>query len=315
MMLLASVLLGTGLVWLFVIALDPFSTGRLTPFAQIDIAFGPRASHAARVRDLRFDSAIFGNSHAYRLEPARLDAATGRHFAQLAMEKTFPPEQMFLARQFELRRHGKDVLLVMVLDHLWCAPTRATDDDWKMPRWLYEGSNFEYARGLFSQVAFIGALRRLRILLGVDGDFSRSDGYDPEPWMPADVAKKRQEMAVMGRPTNAPDPGAPFPFVEDLASEIGQFDLHTSVLLLFPPVYAGFLPAPGSHAEARFSACTVRAQHIVNTRPRMSYLNLRSDDATTRDVNRFVDPTHYDEGIAQAIVPQIATALRHMTSN
>ena len=312
--LLSSAILGSGLILLFVIVLDPYSTGRLTPITRIDVALGPRASHAARVRNLQFNSAIFGNSHAYRLEPVRLDGATGRHFAQLTMEKTYPPEQTFLAREFELRRQGKDVLLVMVLDDLWCAPTRETNDDWKMPRWLYEGSNFDYARGVFSQVAFRAALYRLKILSGLAGDYSRPDGYDPEPWVPLDVAKIRRKMAVMARPTDAPDADAPFPFFDDLAIEIDHFERHTAVLLMFPPVYAGVLPAPGSRAEARFSACAGRAQQIVAVRPGTGYLDLRSDDATTRDVNRFVDPTHPDDGIAQAIIPKIAVALRHLTS-
>jgi len=313
--LLASVFLGTGLVWFLVVVLDPFSTGRLTPFTRIAITSGSRGyTHVARVRDPRFDAAIFGNSHALRLEPARLDAVTGRHFAQLAMGKTYPAEHMFLARRFELERHGKDVFLVMVLDEAWCASTRATGEV-KVPRWLYEGSNFEYARGLFSQVAFYGAFYRLGVLLGIVGDADRADGYDPDPWAPSDVPKERREMAAMARPTDAPDPGAPFPFLDDLASEIGQFDPRTSMLLMFPPVYAGFLPAPGSRAEARFSACTARVQQIVNARPRMGYLNLRSDDATTRDVNRFVDATHYDEAIARAMVPEIADVMQHMASS
>ena len=80
-------------------------------------------------------------------------------------------------------------------------------------------------------------------------------------------------------------------------------------LLMFLPVYAGFLPAPGSRTEARFSACTARVQQIVKGRPRMGSLNLRRDDATTRDVNRFVEVT------ARAIVPEIAAAILHMTSS
>ena len=81
------------------------------------------------------------------------------------------------------------------------------------------------------------------------------------------------------------------------------------------PVFAGFLPAPGSRAEARFSACTDRVQQIVNARPGMGYLNLRVDDASTRDVNRFVEVTHYDEATARAIVPKIAAAILHMASS
>jgi len=317
MTLLASVLLGTGLVWLFVIILDPFSTGRLTPLKRIDITIGPRGyTHAGRLRDPRFDAAIFGNSHAYRLEPARLGAATGRHFVQLAMGKTYPAEHMFLAHRFELERRGKNILLVMVLDDWWCSPARTTPDDGvEVPRWLYESSNFAYARGLFSQVAYNAALYRLWILLGLVESGSRADGYDPDPWAPFDVPKLRREMAVMHRPTDAPDPGNPFPFLDDLAGEIAQFDPQTSVLLMFPPVFAGFLPAPGSRAEARFSACTDRVQQIVNARPGMGYLNLRVDDASTRDVNRFVEVTHYDEATARAIVPKIAAAILHMASS
>jgi hypothetical protein len=68
---LGAVLLG-GLVRLyaFVAVMDPFSTGRFTLIKGVDIAISARAwSHAGRVRDARFDGAVFGNSRTARFAP------------------------------------------------------------------------------------------------------------------------------------------------------------------------------------------------------------------------------------------------------
>jgi hypothetical protein len=52
-------------VYLAIVLIDPFATGRFTPVGRIDLASGnPRLDKAGLVRDLRFDAAIFGSSTA-----------------------------------------------------------------------------------------------------------------------------------------------------------------------------------------------------------------------------------------------------------
>ena len=55
-----------------VILCDPFSTGRFTPITRIDFIGNRLYADAAHVRDLRYDAAVFGNSHAVRLIPENL---------------------------------------------------------------------------------------------------------------------------------------------------------------------------------------------------------------------------------------------------
>ncbi len=298
-----------------IVLLDPYSTGRLSPITRVDITVGRRLfENAARVRDLRFDAAIFGNSHAYRLEPARLDRATGRHFVQLAISMTYPNEHMFLMRQFDLRRRERDILLVLVLDHLWCAEDHDHGERVEVPRWLYAASDFEYVRHLFTPLAFRGALRRLLIFAGLADQAGHIDGYETEPWIPHDVARRRAAMSAMVRPAAAPDPGVPFPFIDELDREMAGFDPRASILLMFPPVHVGFLPRPRSRAEARFEVCKARIRKIAGERPRTAYLDLRIDGPIARDVMRFGDPTHYDEATAREITSEIASAIRSITA-
>jgi hypothetical protein len=73
---------------------------------------GQRTGNASRGRDPRFNAAIFGNSRAQLLDPAKLSEATGLSFVQLTTPGSDPREQMTTMRLFPApssRRRGNGI--------------------------------------------------------------------------------------------------------------------------------------------------------------------------------------------------------------
>jgi len=302
-----AALLGlAGALYLAVVLLDPFSTGRFTPLRRIDIAIHSAAlSNAGRARDPSFDSAIIGNSVARRLDPARLNAATGRHFVLLAVDALLPDQQLVIARAFA-RHHGGAASFVFVLDPFWCADNiRAWPRRRELQEWLYQSSDFEYLSRIFFPQAIEAAGRRLLILAGRLGPARPPNGYEPVNTLlvPADMPER---MRVMRRPRDAAPASAPFPLLDLLARFLPEVEPQTNVLLLFPPAFVGALPEPGSAADRREAACKAAARRIAAGRPRTEYLDLRTETEKTRVIANFYDTMHYRDSIAREIEQAIA---------
>jgi hypothetical protein len=294
----------------FVVVMDPYSSGRLTPLTRTDVAMDNRLyANAGRVRNRLFDAAVFGTSVSVRLDPGRLSEATGWRFAMLGIEGVYPVEHLLLIRRFDRLRGGDPALLVVVLDDLWCAPERL-NLGYVLPRWLYVGTTFQYLAKIVSPAAVRASYRRLMILLGLRGQDARLDGYDPTPWMPSDRAKRMQDMLAMSPPTEGPDSALPFPVLDDLQREVADFDPAHTLLMVFPPVYRNSLPVPGSAADRRTAACKARARTIASPRPRTDVLDLRVDGPKVGLPANFVDPPHFKDDIARDVEASIAERVK-----
>jgi hypothetical protein len=297
-----------------VVVLDPFSTGRLTPIERVDITVPTRPYAAVGLaRDRRFNAAIFGNSHALRVDPATLTDATGVRFMQLAVYGVIPPDELLLIDAFHRFHGGQERVFTIVLDPLWCDAKRGRSFGTELPRWLYQGSDLDYLRNLPSPLAVIGALRRVLILAGLAGPAVRADGFDPVGWNPPNRAQLRQDMESMSRPTEAPGLGEPLPYLDDLAAQLEKLDAGASVILLFPPVYIGFLPAPNSSAEAKIDECKDRAHQIARSRPATAFIDLQVDGPLARDAGNFIDATHLDDSAVGEIDSAIVRAVRDLS--
>src|SRR5262249_42867152 len=69
-------LAGSGMLYLAVVLIDPFSTGRFSLTQRIDIATkNKRLYSAGLVRDLRFNAALFGDSTSFALDPRTIAGA------------------------------------------------------------------------------------------------------------------------------------------------------------------------------------------------------------------------------------------------
>jgi hypothetical protein len=308
--------LATSFATLFaaVVVLDPFSTGRLTPLERVDIAVPTRPYAAAGLaRDRRFNAVIIGNSHALRIDPAILTDATGMRFMQLAVYGVIPPDELLLMDAFDRAHRGQQGAFVVVLDRLWCDAQRGRSFGTELPRWLYQGSDLDYLRNLPSPLAVIGALRRVLILAGLAGPAVRADGFEPIGYNPPNRAQLRQDMESMSRQTEAPQLGKPLPYLDDLAAHLAKLDAGASVVLVFPPVYIGFLPAPDSSAEAKVDECKDRARRIAQLRPKTAFVDLQVDSPLARDAGNFIDATHLDDNGMAELNSAIIGAVRGLT--
>jgi hypothetical protein len=306
-----GVLVGlTSFVFLAVVLLDPFSTGRLTPIDGFNIATKKRIfGHAGRIRNPRFNAAIIGNSRAFPIEPARLGELTGHRIVNLAMEGLWPPEQRFLLRNFVRHQRGRAPLIIMVLDSSWCESKRH-HTKYELPRWLYEGSDLDYLRHIVSLNSAEAALVRAMILLGLKRDLKRLDGYDP--WYPPDVAMMRQQMLNMPVHAGGEPVSAPFPNLDDLGEALAGVEPASPVILMFPPEFAGALAVPGSPAEARIDACKARVGEIAGVRQRTEFIDLWRDTPVVRDPMNFIDQMHFLDPVAQYVEGVLAPRIRRL---
>ena len=294
----------------FVVVMDPYSSGQFTLHDRVDIAeHNALYANVGRVRDPQFNAALFGNSHVQRIEPARLDEATGRRFVMLGMSGTTPSEHQFMMRNFDRLHRGESPALVLVLDDLSC--NRIERPTHILPRWLYEGSNAEYLMRILSPTAVISSFRRLAILLGLGHEVGRADGFTA-PWLAANFTRGKLDMLSAARPTEDAGADEPFPVLDGLAGTLDQLDRSDAVLLVFSPVFRSMLPVPGSRADARLAACKKRVGIIAAGRPNTDVMDFRVDDETAADPDNFFNSTHYNDDIARTLADKIGGRLAPM---
>jgi hypothetical protein len=232
---------------------------------------------------------------------------------QLAVYGVIPPDELLLMDAFNRAHRGQQGVFVVVLDRLWCDAERGRSFGTELPRWLYEGSDLDYLRNLPSPLAVIGALRRVLILAGLAGPAVRADGYEPVGYNPPNRTQLRREMDSMTRQTEAPQLGEPFPYLNDLAAHLAKLDVSASVVLAFPPVYIGFLPAAGSNAEAKIDECKHRARQLAQSRPGTAFVDLQVDSTLARDAGNFVDATHLADNAMGELDAAIIREIRGLT--
>jgi hypothetical protein len=293
-----------------VVAIDPFSSGHFTPLTRIDITtFNRLYMNAGRVRDPRFDAAIFGSSTSILIDPAPIGEATGHRFVLLSIEGAYPPEHLYLLDRFDLLHRDNPAILAVVLDDLWCAPNIVNTGP-IIPRWLYEGRLPAYFQKILSHEAAKAALLRVMIRFGMAGEAQRPDGYAGLPWL--ENPRRKQAMLTMSRPTGDVRADAPFPALDDLGRHLQAVAPDDTVLLVFAPVYRNDLPVPGSAADTRLEACKSAARMIAAARPRTDVLDLRVDGELVGNPDHFVDALHYDHVVAHDIEQSIAKRLLAM---
>jgi len=295
----------------FVVLVDPFSVGRLTPLARVDIVSANRIyANAGRIRDPRFDAAVFGNSHAVRIHPERLGNATGRRFVTLAINAMDPSDQALSMKAFDRAHSDQALVFVVVLDDFWCAEAPLKNPEYRLPRWLYGDSTLAYVGGVLSPEAVRGSFRRLKILAGYGSDAARPDGYQPGESAQVRISG---QLRGMQRPTDAANPQMPFPVLDQVERTLAQLRPEGAVLLVFTPAYAPYMQL-GTKAAERLSACKARARAIAQVRPRTALLDLRVDGPKARNEANFIDATHYGDGLARDVEAAMAERLNALLS-
>ena len=292
----------------FMVLVDPYDSGR---FGWLGIEGNVDTLHftanASRARDPQFDAPIIGNSTGQLLKPADLSRLTGEHFVQLVAPGADPPGQLAIL-DFFMRHHPRVGALVVVLDDPWCAHRAAPPQD-TFPFWLYGDSTLQYAVHLLTWRALDRAAQRVAIGLGSRPRMA-ADGFSSyeEVWPPG---KKQPPLGP--RPQSPPFTGTVdvnFPYRDMLARRVEQLAGDVAVVLVVPPVFYTFLPAPGSQDAMERQACNAAFGSIVAGRPHSNLIDYRIDNALTRDPANFADLIHYREIIARKLEEGVADTIR-----
>ena len=297
-----------GLLFAFLLAVDPYDSGRFGMFG-IDgmVDRNTVTASASRARDPNFDSAIIGNSTALLINPNPLSQATGLRFVQLSVVGASPREELAVL-DFFLRHHRHVGALVFVTDPGWCEHTQR-EKPREFPYWLYGDSRLVYAGYLFSGAGIEHAIQRVSIGLGKRQRNDPSGTFNSEDVWPVG---QFFEKNIPADPPPAADAASReiFPEVAKLDDVVRKLPLDVPVVILVPPTYGKTVPLPGSAIAAERQACNAALRRIVAGRPHSNFINYRLDNALTRDRANFVDYIHYRPLIATRISEGIAASIR-----
>jgi hypothetical protein len=306
---LGALALGAAAIFAFVLAIDPYDSGRvgMLGIRGVDDA-SPRTANASRARDPQFDSAVIGNSTGQLLKPSELSALTGKRFVQLTVPGTGPREQLAIV-DFFVRQHPKVGALVVVTDASWCQRDPALRMQHPFPFWLYGDSTLDYVRRLFSTRALRLGLRRIMVGVGLRKR-SAPDGYwDYEKEGPAELAPVIASHDDDGGSAPA-QVSENFPAVALLDGAIRKLAPDVPVVLVVPPSFAPTLPRPGTFAAAEAQACNGVLRKLVANRPNSNFINYHVDTPLTRDRANFMDLGHYRAPVARKMEQGIAESIR-----
>jgi hypothetical protein len=297
---------GLGLIYVALVVLDPYDTGRFPTFMPSGVAEdGQRTANASRGRDPRFAAAVFGNSRGQLLDPAKLTDLTGLSFVQLTTPGSGPQEHMTMMRYF-LRHHPAARAIVLSVDERWCGHDPSLPVIFPFPFWLYRG-DLEYLAHLLSTRAITSARNRIRLAMG-----SMPPG-DPRGYMDYETGRVRDfhpgNLALPVAPPAPKPPDTYFPALEAFDAVLAGLPPSIGLVILMPPVYQLKLPQPGTQIAADLPACKAALERRIASRPRSGFLDYLVDGPISRDPDNFMDLEHYRMNIARAIEARIAGVL------
>jgi hypothetical protein len=304
---LATFFGGSVLIFLMLLAIDPYDSGRFPSLGIAGIVDeNPRTASVSRGRDARFNAAIVGNSHGQLLAPARLDRATGLRFVQLTVPGTGPREQVATLRWF-VRHHGRIGAVVIAVDRAWCTQDASLPVTNPFPFWLYRESDREYLANLFSIRSLDVGFRRVMLALGLRApsdpagywDYEAGHEWNFRPAIPDEAPEVAQSTAKEFS----------FPAVTLLTDVLNRLPGEVPVVVVMPPVFFTELPRAGSEDAARLEQCKQAVARAVAARPGSAFLDFMRDTPVTRDPANFMDPGHYRAGVAMQIEAEIARSL------
>jgi hypothetical protein len=296
-------------LFLLVLLLDPFDSGRLTNYSVLGVVDeSPRTANVSRGRDPSFNSAVIGNSRGQMLDPERLSHDTGLSFVQLTIPGTGPREQLTVLHWF-VRNHREMGAIVLVADPVWCTRDLALPLQTPFPFWLYSDDTSEYLSNIFETRSLTHAWRRTLLWLGLRKR-SRADGYwDYEvgrtqayrPTIPIDFTP----ASLSARP-----PEESFPANERLRIALADLAADVPVAIVVPPTFYSELPAIGTPGADRLAQCKGSLSELARGRSRGAFLDFDIDGEIARNPENFWDMMHYTSTVARRMETLIASSLR-----
>jgi len=308
--LLLTVAGGVGLLYGFVVLVDPWDVLPLSPpLPRVPISTNARYSFPALARSPRFDSVILGTSTARLLQPAQLDPLFGAHFANLAMNSATAYEQTRLLQVF-LRTHPQPRAVIIGLDAQWCGAQLEKYTPRPFPEWMYERSTWRGYREMLTPYAVQEAANQFAVVLGLKRRRYGLDGYTS--FVPDDAAYDRARVdAAFARwpPTDAtaaaPNAQYAFPAHALLRDALRSLPAGTRKILFFAPYHISQQGASGSGTAAWWAACKHSAARIA-AETGAEALDFMIPSAITRDRDHYWDPLHYRIGVAQHLAEGLA---------
>jgi hypothetical protein len=298
---------GVGLLYLALLVIDPYDTGRFPTFMKTGVVDeGQRTSNASHGRDPRFTAAVIGNSRGQMLDPAKLSAATGMDFVQLTTPASGPVEQMTMLRYF-MAYHRKIDAIILTVDERWCGHDQSLPIILPFPFWLYRG-NAEYLAHFFSTRALTFAARRIKMEIGIvpaddargyqDYETGHYRNFNPGP------LQRVEPPAVASRDT-------PFAGFELLDPVLASLPVTTHVVFLMSPVYQVFLDHElDPQIIADLPRCKAEVAARAEARPNTSFLDYFHESPISHDAENFMDTQHFRLNIARLLEARIAEELK-----
>jgi hypothetical protein len=296
---------GIGLIYVFLLVVDPWDTGRFpTPMAPGVVDIERRTAAASRGRDPRFNAAIFGNSRTFSLDPEKISQATGLSFVSLGTPGAGPQEEMQVTRYY-LHFHPAAEAVVFGIDERWCSHDPSLPMIMPFPFWLYRG-DAEYLANVLSTRSFNAAQLRIKLALG------RETPTDPRGYLDYEAGKvwnfhppaavEYDAAASAAVPANTR-----FPALDAFDGLLAELPPQTRFMIMMPPAYQTSLPRPGTQEAADLAACKARLAGSLG-RQGFALVDYMVDGPVARDPKNFLDMVHYRTNVARIIEDGIIAA-------
>ena len=313
-----------GIVYAFVVLVDPYDTLPLSPPADRPLVAGnQRFSYPSLARSNRFDSAIVGTSSSRLLRPEVLNPLFDTRFVNLAMNDATIYEQIQLFGVFS-RTHPAPKVAMLGLDYRWCV----TGPDYQrltfrtFPAWMYRDNLWVGYREMFNLYAIQSAGQLFGMMIGVKRPDQGRDGYTsfvpPDATYDAARALQHLEGSVPAVPVGT-RAGAPeaweYPTMKPLRQMLASLPGATRKVLFFIPYNHRLLPAPGTEGAAVWDECRRRVVAEAGRAPNTLVVDFMRPSPITREDANYWDGIHYRTGIADRLARDLAAAGRGETSD
>ena len=312
-----TAVLAAGVIYAFVVLVDPFDTLPLSPpVTRVPVATDARFSFPALARSQEFDSAIFGTSTSRLLRPVTLNPEFEAHFANLAMNDATAYEQSELMRVFA-QAHPIAKVVMVGLDVRWCVTGNSYQKltPRPFPQWMYQGSPWHGYAEMFNPYTVQEAGQQFGIMIGIKREVYGRDGYTS--FVPPDSAYDPARAAMHLREATPEVPpgqreGDPrswrFPALETLRADLGMFADVTRKVLFFVPYNHVLFPAAGTPGAQVWNECKRRVALIAAEVPNSLAVDfMRASPITTADDN-YWDALHYRIAVADRMARDLARA-------
>jgi len=315
---------GLGLVYAFVVLVDPYDTLPLSPPAhRVPVASNQRFSYPTLARSPRFDSALIGTSSSRLLRPDVLNPLFGARFVNLAMNDATVYEQSQIFGVFA-RAHPAAKTLMVGLDYRWCV----TGPDFQkltfrtFPEWMYRDNLWVGYREMFNQYAIQSAGQLFGILIGMKKPDQGLDGYTSfvPPDATYDAARALAHLQDTGQAIPVGERAGPptswmYPTMPVLRDMLHAMPPGSRKLLFFIPYNHRLLTPAGSPGAEVWDECRRRVVAEAKAVPNTLVVDFMRLSPITRQDENYWDGIHYRTGIADRLANDMAAALRGETSD